>query len=322
MLKIALILIINTLFFVGTLSHSLWAQDDLSFSLDDVATPQPKKKGNSKKQEKKNQPSNTKNNKKKSAPEPSDDMGSGEDLVFDTPIDEKTPLPNQNPNKPSFLTQKPVDDAPRRQKTDAELQAMLKADYERIWVLQRRPFLKKGRVDVSPMFGANFNDPLINFYSVGGDVNYHLNEDMAIGLRGYYTLNTESAAFDRMIQQYSLFPLISRPIWSTTLNFQYAPMYGKFAFFDSFIIPWEIYTRAGLGWVQTFIAGRVMLTAGAGQRFFLNRFMTLNLDVDYQVFQEEFQTTKGTQSAFLNNVMFNVGMSIYFPFDFEYKELR
>jgi outer membrane beta-barrel protein len=311
--KIALILIINMLFF-----GSLWAQDDLTFSEEEVAKPQPKKKNTGSKS--KNQASSP--TKQKNQPKPQEeDLGGGEDLVFDTPVDEKTPLPlDQGGSKPSFLKNNNVEAQP--QVTEAQLAALQKADYEKIWVLQRRPFLKKGRVDVSPMFGSNFNDPLVNFYSIGGDVNYHLNEDMAVGLRGYYTLNTETADFDRMIQQYSLFPLISRPIWSTTLNFQYAPLYGKFAFFDSFIIPWELYTRAGVGWVQTFIAGRVMLTAGAGQRFFLNRFMTLNLDIDYQAFQEEFQTTAGTESRILNNMMFNVGMSIYFPFDFEYKELR
>ena len=56
-----------------------------------------------------------------------------------------------------------------------------------VWVLQRRPFLKSNRFELNTLFSRNINDPLINFYNAGGQLNYYLNEQMAIGLRGSYT---------------------------------------------------------------------------------------------------------------------------------------
>ena len=63
----------------------------------------------------------------------------------------------------------------------------------------------------------------------------------------------------------------------------------------------------------------MFVTAGLGQRYFMNRWMTFNLDLNYQIFQETFAPN---ESVILNNLVFSVGMSFYLPTDFEYRELR
>jgi outer membrane beta-barrel protein len=258
----------------------------------------------------------------------SSDAG-GDDFVFDTPIgaEDTTPggggaAPANNGAAPSFLQ---GNDTPafekveRKPLTEAERAALREAENQRVWVLQRRPFLKTERFELAPMIGYNVNDPLVNYATITADMNYHLNEEMALGLRSSYTINSETTSFDELVQDYSLFPKISRPLWSTSAHFQYTPLYGKLSAFGSWIFPWELYTRAGAGWLQTFIAGHVFVTAGAGQRFFLNRWLTFNIDVDYQVFQETFNTN---ESVLLSNLVLGVGLSMYLPFDFEYRELR
>ena len=162
---------------------------------------------------------------------------------------------------------------------------------------------------------------MINFYTAGGQLNYYLNEQMAIGFRGTYTLNTETRAFDTVVQDYQVFPQISRPIWSSSLNFQYVPVYGKFSLFETWLFPWELSVRGGLGWLQTFIDGHVLVTLGANQQFFLNRWLAFNIDIDYQVFSEV-TSPNATESTLLNNLVLGAGLSIYLPLDFEYKELK
>jgi len=249
--------------------------------------------------------------------------GGGDDFEFDTPLDTSDTGGGGGGGTPSFLQATQgggvEEESQRRPLTPEELAALRAAEAERVWVLQRRPFLKKHRLELAPMAGLNANDPLIHFATVGADLNYFLNEEMAIGLRGSYTLNVETSSFDEVVQEYSVFPKISRPIWSGSANFQYTPLYGKLAVFGSWILPWELYTRAGVGWLQTFIDGRVFVTAGAGQRYFMNRWMTFNLDLNYQIFQETFGPD---ESVLLNNLVFSVGMSFYLPTDFEYRELR
>jgi len=250
----------------------------------------------------------------------------GDDFVFDTPADQGDSSGSGSGDSGDTLDfleggadTSTYDKVERKPLTPAELEALREAENQRIWVLQRRPFLKSGRVELAPMFSYNVNDPLINYGTFASDLNYYLNEQMAIGLRGSYTLNSETASFDRVVQDYSVFPKISRPIWTASANFQYTPLYGKLAAFGSWIFPWEFYARGGAGYLQTFIDGHVFVTAGAGQRFFLNRWLTFNVDLDYQIFQESFGPN---ESVLLSNLVIGVGLGIYMPFDFEYKELR
>ena len=257
---------------------------------------------------------------------------SGEDdFNFDDPVDaDGSDLGGASESgagaMPDFLKSgggDPIREAPqrRRQLSPAELAEVRRLENERVWVLQRRPFLKSNRFELNTLFSRNINDPLINFYNAGGQLNYYLNEQMAIGLRGSYTLNSETRDFDQVIQDYQVFPQVSRPIWSSSLNFQYTPLYGKFSMFETWIFPWELAFRGGLGWIQTFIDGHVLVTLGATQQFFLNRWLTFNIDIDYQVFQEA-TSPNSNEGTLLNNVVLGAGLSIYFPLDFEYKELK
>ena len=134
-------------------------------------------------------------------------------------------------------------------------------------------------------------------------------------------LNLETSDFDEVIQDYQVFPQISRPIWSTSLNFQYVPLYGKLSLFQTWIFPWELSTRGGVGWIQTFIDGHVLVTLGATQQFFLSRWLAFNIDLDYQLFQESI-ALDSEEGQLLSNLSLGLGLSIYFPLDFEYKELK
>jgi outer membrane beta-barrel protein len=248
----------------------------------------------------------------------------GDDFQFDTPLDTSGTGTDKSTGgaTPSFLQtdgdrEDPIDRP--KELTAEERELARKAENERIWVLQRRPFLKSRRFEMTPLLGYNINDPLVTLVTLGGDTNFYLNEEMAVGIRGSYTLNTETDSFDQIVENYGVFPKISRPLWTASANFQYTPIYGKFSLFKTWVFPWELYTRAGVGWLQTFIDGHVFITAGGGQRFFLNRWLTFNIDFDYQIFQETFGPQ---EKILLSNLVFGVGMGIYFPLDFEYRELK
>jgi outer membrane beta-barrel protein len=245
-----------------------------------------------------------------------------DDFNFDEPVDASG---GSGSSGPSFLQgdEEEIRDTPqpRKKLTPEEIEAVRRAENERVWVLQRRPFLKSDRFELNTTLGQNINDPLIDFYTLNLQANYYLNEQMAIGLRGTYTLNTETRAFNSVIQDYQLFPQVSRPIWSSSLNFQYTPLYGKFSLFQTWIFPWELSARGGVGWIQTFIDGHVLVTLGATQQFFLNRWLAFNIDLDYQLFQEV-TSLESDEGTLLSNLVLGAGVSIYFPLDFEYKELK
>ena len=258
----------------------------------------------------------------------------GDDLTFDDPVevdsggDQGTTSPNSGSGGgtlPSFLQKTESSDSgvaqPQKKLTPQELASIRETENKRVWVWQRRPFLKSERFELNTLIAQNINEPLVSFYKLGAQAKYYLNEQMAIGFRGTYTLNLETDAFDDVIQDYQVFPQVSRPIWSGSLNFQYVPLYGKLSMFQTWIFPWELSVRGGAGWIQTFIDGHVLVTLGATQQFFLSRWLAFNIDLDYQVFQEVV-APNSDEGMLLSNLTLGAGLSIYFPLDFEYKELK
>ncbi|MCB9552308.1 MAG: outer membrane beta-barrel domain-containing protein [Myxococcales bacterium] len=199
-----------------------------------------------------------------------------------------------------------------------EVERDRRAEIDLIRVIQRRPFLRRNRVEVSPFVGTNINDALVSLFVAGGSLNYHLTEVMSVGVNGGYSLGTETDLFDRVIEDYELFPQISKIKWYATLNFQYAFIYGKFALFNTWIIPWDTYALLGAGFTQTELDGHLTISAGIGQRYFMNRWFTLNLELRDNVYNENYPAG----SEIVNNLMFTAGVSFFIPPDFEYRTLK
>ncbi|MCA9539403.1 MAG: outer membrane beta-barrel domain-containing protein [Myxococcales bacterium] len=199
-----------------------------------------------------------------------------------------------------------------------EVERSRKEEIDLIRVIQRRPFLRQQRVEVAPFLGTNINDALVNTFVAGGSINYHLTEVMAIGANGGYSLGTETDLFDQVIEDYELFPQVSKIKWYATLNFEYAFIYGKFALFNTWIIPWDTYALLGAGYTQTELAGHPTLSAGLGQRYFMNRWFTINIELRDNVYNEDYPAG----SEFVNNLMLTTGVSFFLPPDFEYRTLK
>jgi len=192
------------------------------------------------------------------------------------------------------------------------------AEIDLIRVIQRRPFLRQKRLEVAPFIGTNVNDALVSLFVAGGTINYHLTEVMSVGVNGGYSLGTETDLFDRVIEDYELFPQISKIKWYATLNFEYAFIYGKFALFNTWIIPWDTYALLGAGFTQTELDGHLTIAAGLGQRYFMNRWFTVNLELRDQIYNENYPAG----SEIVNNLMFTAGVSFFIPPDFEYRTLK
>jgi len=205
--------------------------------------------------------------------------------------------------------------------TKAEAAAVKRAEAaenDQIRVIQRRPFLQAQRVEVAPMLGTNVNDPLVNLFIAGGSINYYISEYLAVGVHGMYSLGSDTDLFDKLIDDYELFPQVSKVKWIGELQFQYDPIYGKFTLFDTWIVPWDIYALLGAGYTKTELDGHVTLAAGLGQRFYMNRWFTMNLEVRDHIYNE----TYPAGSELVNNIVFTAGVGFFLPPDFEYKTLK
>lgn len=211
----------------------------------------------------------------------------------------------------------------------------------------RKPFLKVRRTELYPFVGTTMNDNMVRHYTVGGELAYYLTDVLAIGVEGMYYQRAFREPFDLVARQARRLPTVNEYKWSAALNFHYVPVYGKFAILDKRIVTWEVQFVAGIGAGQSEVIPRdtkfpgfsnflIQPNVGVGMRFFLSKWLTINAGVRDYIFIDKFEPTnrevgmndtaelakENADSSFINNVMFQIGVSFWLPTSFEYTTFR
>lgn len=211
----------------------------------------------------------------------------------------------------------------------------------------RKPFLKVRRTELYPFVGTTMNDNMVRHYTAGGELAYYLTDVLAIGVEGMYYQRAFREPFDLVARQARRLPTVNEYKWSAALNFHYVPVYGKFAILDKKIVTWEVQFVAGIGAGQSEVIPRdtkfpgftnflIQPNVGVGMRFFLAKWLTINAGIRDYIFIDKFEPTnrevgmndtadaakENADSTFINNVMFQIGVSFWLPTSFEYTTFR
>jgi outer membrane beta-barrel protein len=182
---------------------------------------------------------------------------------------------------------------------------------------------------------------------VGGELAYYLTDVLAVGVEGVYYAHAFREPFDLVARQARRLPTINVYNWSAALNFHYVPVYGKFAVLDHSLVAWEVAFTAGIGAGQSEVVPRdtqfpgftnllIQPNVGASMRFFLTKWITVNLGLRDYIFLDHFepknrsmamdataaQAKEHSDTALINNVMFQIGISFWLPMSFEYSTFR
>ena len=219
-----------------------------------------------------------------------------------------------------------------------------KIAWQDIVVVVRKPFLKIGRIELTPGWGTTMNDNIIRHFQFTAALNYYLTDVLAVGIEGQYFIKSLREPFDLVARQARRLPTVNKYNYGAALNFHYIPIYGKFAVLDEHIIHWETSLTAGVGFTESEVLPRdpamqpftnflITPNVGASMRFFLNRFVTINVGLRDYVFVDKFEAASRTEvngdvakdsadTALINNIMFQAGLSVWFPMSFEYTTFR
>lgn len=219
-----------------------------------------------------------------------------------------------------------------------------RVSWQDIVVVVRKPFLKVNRLELLPQWSVTMNDNIIQHIAFGGQVNYYLTDVLAVGLEGQYYIKNLREPFDLVARQARRLPTVNKYNWSAALDFHYVPVYGKFAVFDQHIVHWETFFTAGVGVTQSEVLPRdpalqpftnflVTPNVGAAMRFFITRWTTVHVGIRDYVFVDKFEATDrmevsgdaardNADSSLVNNIMFQVGVSFWFPTSFRYTTFR
>ena len=245
------------------------------------------------------------------------------------------------------LTAQQTPEQPVAQERRAPRQALR----EEVVAVQRIYALRKGRVELAPSFGISMNDPFVSHPALALALNYYVTEVLGIGLNvlwfdygpaGNLTTDTNF----QVGRSFRLVIPITEYQIAASLNFSYVPLYGKFALFREFIVHWDAYVVGGVGAFRTrpipvvdpdnraFDWGlRIsVVNPGIGFRVYSSRFASIFVELRDYIFLEKYESlTISTSdprddatwleegSTLVNNVMFHVGLTLFFPFTFDYK---
>ena len=189
-----------------------------------------------------------------------------------------------------------------------------------ISVIQRRFMPKTGRV--SATLASVFALSSEFFLHTGGEghLTYHFLEKHAIEFSGYYVFHFMRGVTSDL-QELKVNVLEQQPMINSFfgLTYKWMPVYGKIAFNNKNILAFDTFFNLGLGMSGVNIKKKVGKTTttqlewgptaliGVGQVFAISRDLGLRWDLRWHWTYE----LKG--QSFLDNILFSMGLSYYYP---------
>jgi len=229
-------------------------------------------------------------------------------------------------------------------KGDSQLSGDTKVSWQDIVVVVRKPFLKTNRIELLPTWGVTMNDNIIRHVQFNAALNYFLTDVLAVGIEGHVYFKDLREPFDLVARQARRLPTVNKYNYGAALNFHYVPIYGKCAIFDKHLVHLESFFSAGAASTESEVIPRdpalqpfknflVTPNIGASMRFFITKFLTVNIGVRDYIFVDRFEAVGRTEvsgdaakeradSTLINNVVLQMGVSFWFPTSFEYTTFR
>ncbi|ACY16199.1 outer membrane beta-barrel domain-containing protein [Haliangium ochraceum] len=281
-----------------------------------------------------------------------------DDVVEEAPVDDAA---IEMEDDPAIEMDEPEDDLPEPDLAEdladidgptpagtegpAPVQTEEQVSWQDIVTVVRKPFLKQQRTEVTPLLGITMNDNLIQHVQYGAQLSYYLTDVLAVSAEYFRYVPTLREPYDEVAFQARRLPAVNKYQQSAALNFSYVPVYGKFAVLDNYLLHWEAYFTGGVGFTQSEVIPRdpafqpfnnflITPNVGFSMRFFLTKFLTVNFGLRDYIFVDSFEPAnrsdyatpedakENADSVLINNLMFQAGLSLWWPLSFEYTTFR
>ncbi len=221
---------------------------------------------------------------------------------------------------------------------------------EEIYAIQQIYALRLKRFELAPTVAFNVNDPYLSHRGLGVSFNYWWTNVLALGANlVWYDFSFLAGAESRLVEDVQRSARLGVPFneWQMNLNvnFTYVPFYGKFQAFNKYIFQWDSYIVGGVGFARTkpvpvfdpalreFNWGmRASFNVGLGVRVFVTRYLAILAEFRDYMFLERFESSRPADrgspdpadwleggATFVNNATIQVGITLFFPFKFEYR---
>jgi outer membrane beta-barrel protein len=219
---------------------------------------------------------------------------------------------------------------------------------EQVYAVQQVFVLRRSRLEIQPYWGFTLNDQFVSHPGPGLGLNFWITNVLAIGVNGNYyrPFNTDSEFNFQTRRAARVGVPLTEYDWAAAVNFTYAPILGKFQGFGDFIFQYDGYVVGGVGAISTrpipvidpdnrnfLFDTKLSFNAGLGIHLFFNRWLAATLEGRTYVFNDKLEATglaptlaeQQDDSTWYGedrltfNVQAQLGLSIFFPFSFEYR---
>lgn len=186
------------------------------------------------------------------------------------------------------------------------------APFSDISIIQKKYLPKTGRFQ---LFGGGTvltNNPFFNTFGGVAKASYFLSETWGLELNYFGLMTSEREATQelRVIQGVKTENLVY-PESYVGLDLMVVPVYGKMAWFNEKIVPFDLYFSVGYGSTGTQAGESVgTIHLATGQMFAISKAFAFRWDFSWNFFDAK--GVDNTTSSF-NNLFLTVGMSWFFP---------
>jgi outer membrane beta-barrel protein len=219
---------------------------------------------------------------------------------------------------------------------------------EQMYAVQQVFVLRQNRVELQPYWLFSLNDQFVSHNGPGLGFNYWITNVLAIGANGnfYRPFNVDSEFNFQTRRAARIGVPLTEYNWGAAVNFTYAPILGKFSAFSDFIFQYDAYVVGGVGAISVRpipvidpdnrnfeFETKLAFNAGLGLHLFFNRWLAATMEVRDYIFNDHLENTEIAATVaeqrddstwyggnrLTNNVQAQLGLSIFFPFSFDYR---
>ncbi len=140
------------------------------------------------------------------------------------------------------------------------------------------------RFELGGQISYNLTEAFFKPLSFSGEATYHFNEEHGMNIFGTYFLSGVSGYTNQLnpppkSDENMNLQFAPRPKWLLLGNYQYSGFYGKMSIARDYVMNLHLYGLAGLGGIQVGDKTFPVLSAGLGQKFYLNSQLALRFDL-------------------------------------------
>lgn len=187
--------------------------------------------------------------------------------------------------------------------------------FENIAVIQKRFLPKTMRLEMSGNGLISTNSAYFNNIGIGARLGFYFDEKYGLEA-GYQVVTssqrpiTEGLVDNQRIKTSALV----EPESYYGLAFKWAPVYGKIAWFQEKIIPFDLYFTPGFGFSKTTHGGsEPTFTLGLGQLFALTKSVGVRWDFYWNNYKAKITVDGVSQTQNHNDLFLGIGLSYFIP---------